>query len=377
MSRTRTAIGPAGDRAETEATRPIDGATRRTPSGPAAGQPLSVSDRADMRQVAAHAGVAMSSVSRVLSGHPDVSTTMRDKVLAAVEELSYEPNMLARMLRRGATQTVGFVVADISNPLLAQIALGAEVTLREAGYAMLLTNSVNEANLDANHIRLLQQRRVDGLLLSVSDETSADTLDTLTRTMTPSVLIDRDLALADPPSAVLSDHASGITAAVVKLVELGHTRVALIAGSPYVRPTRERINALEEAIEAHPGVVGQVRSGAFTEAHGAAATRELLDGRRPPSAIIAGGNQILVGVVGELAARKLRIPQDLSVVTCDEVPLAKFFTPTLAMIRRDPYEMGAVGARLLLDRLSGGPAETVTLPTAFVAAGSCASPGRP
>ena len=336
----------------------------------------SLADRAGMRQVADRANVAMSSVSRVLSGHPDVSDSMRDKVLSAVQDLGYEPNMLAQMLRRGATQTVGFVVGDISNPLLAQIALGAEVALREAGYAMLLTNSVNEANLDATHIRLLQQRRVDGLLLSVSDETNADTLDALARTITPSVLIDRDLSPVDAASAVLSDHAWGITAAVDHLVGLGHRRIALVAGSAHVRPTRERIEALEEALETRPGVVAQVRAGAFTEIHGAAATRELLTGRRKPTAIIAGGNQILVGVLGELAAQGRKIPADISIVTCDDVPLAKFFTPALAMIRRDPREMGSVAARLMLDRFGGGSAEAVTLPTEFVPADSCGPPPR-
>ncbi|WP_433892448.1 LacI family DNA-binding transcriptional regulator [Streptomyces sp. CA-111067] len=338
------------------------------------GQPLS--DRAGMREVADRAGVAMSSVSRVLSGHPDVSTAMRNRVMAAVEELGYEPNMLAQMLRKGATQTIGFVVGDISNPLLAQIALGAEVALRAAGYAMLLTNSVNEANLDATHIRLLQQRRVDGLLLSVSDETNEQTVEALNRTQTPSVLIDRDLPTQNPESAVLSDHATGITQAVEHLVGLGHKRIALIAGSPHVRPTRERINALEEAVESHPGVYVQVRPGAFTEGHGGAATRALLDGRRPPTAIIAGGNQILVGVLAELAAREVRIPADMSLVTCDDVPLAKFFTPTLAMIDRDPYEMGSEAARLLLARFGGAEPEVITLPTSFVGARSCAAPAR-
>lgn len=345
-------------------------ATRSAPYQP----PTSLADRAGMRQVADHAGVAMSSVSRVLSGHPDVSTPMRDRVMAAVQELGYEPNMLAQMLRRGATQTVGFVVGDISNPLLAQIALGAEVALRAAGYAMLLTNSVNDASLDATHIRLLQQRRVDGLLLSVADETSSDTVSALARTTIPSVLIDRDLATDDAASAVLSDHAAGVREAVERLVALGHERIALVAGSSHVRPTRERVNALEEAIEAHPGVVAQIRSGAFTETHGAAATRELLGGRRPPTAIIAGGNQILVGVLAELTTHRLRIPKDISLVTCDDVPLAKFFTPALAMITRDPYEMGSVAAQLLLDRLGGGAAETVLLPTAFADGASCAPP---
>lgn len=352
-------------------------ARRQAAGGSAAdtyGPATSLADRAGMRQVADRAGVAMSSVSRVLSGHPDVSATMRDRVMVAVEELGYEPNMLAQMLRRGATQTVGFVVGDISNPLLAQIALGAEVALRAAGYAMLLTNSVNEAHLDANHIRLLQQRRVDGLLLSVSDETNAETADALARTTTPSVLIDRNLPTDGEASAVLSDHAAGIAAAVERLVQLGHERIALVAGSPHVRPTRERITAMEDAVEAHPGVFAQVRSGAFTETHGTAATRELLDGRRPPTAIIAGGNQILVGVLAELAARKLRVPRDISLITCDDVPLAKFFTPSLAMIIRDPYEMGSVAAALLLDRLGGGEPATVTLPTTFVAGASCAAP---
>lgn len=354
---------------------------KRTPGGSqpverAVAAPTSLADRAGMREVADRAGVAMSSVSRVLSGHPDVSSAMRNRVMAAVKELGYEPNMLAQQLRRGATRTVGFVVGDISNPLLAQIALGAEVALRATGYAMLLTNSVNEANLDATHIRLLQQRRVDGFLLSVSDETNEQTLDALSRTSTPSVLIDRDLRTERAASAVLSDHAAGIGDAVRRLVQLGHERIALVAGSPHVRPTRERINALEEAVEAHPGVFAHVRSGAFSETHGSAATRELLDGRRPPTAIIAGGNQILVGVLGELAQRRLRIPADISLVTCDDVPLAKFFTPALAMIERDPYEMGAVAARLLLARLGGGPAETITLPTTFVTAHSCAAPPR-
>ena len=335
----------------------------------------SLVDRAGMREVAERAGVAMSSVSRVLSGHPNVSVTMRDRVMAAVEELGYEPNMLAQMLRRGATQTVGFVVGDISNPLLAQITLGAEIALRAAGYALLLTNS-GEASMDATHIRLLQQRRVDGLLLSVSDETSEETIEALRRTTTPSVLVDRDLTLAEPASAVLSDHAAGVALAVEELARLGHRRIALVAGSPHVRPTRERINALEETIESFPGVVAQVRSGAFTETHGAASTRELLLGRRPPTAIIAGGNQILVGVLGALAELKLRIPRDISLITCDDVPLAKFFTPTLSTIGRDPYEMGRVAAGLLIDRLSGGPAETVTLPTSFTSAGSCNPPPK-
>ena len=124
-----------------------------------------------MREVADAAGVAMSSVSRVLSGHPDVSPVMRERVLAAVERIGYQPNMLAQSLRRQETLSVGFVVRDISNPLMSEIVKAAETRLREGGYSMLLTNSESDPALDEAHIRLFEQRRVDGLILSLTSET--------------------------------------------------------------------------------------------------------------------------------------------------------------------------------------------------------------
>src|SRR5215207_9859949 len=117
-----------------------------------------VPGRASMREVAQLAGVAVSSVSRVVSGHPDVSPAMRERVMAAVERLGYEPDLLAQSMRSRTTQTVGFVVGDISNPLLAEITLGAETTLGGAGYSVLLTNSENDPSRDARHTRLLLQR---------------------------------------------------------------------------------------------------------------------------------------------------------------------------------------------------------------------------
>src|SRR4029450_3031819 len=129
-----------------------------------------------MREVAERAGVAMSSVSRVLSGHPDVSRAMSEKVMRAVEELDYQPDILAQSLRRRETLSVGFVVGDISNPLIAEIVTGVESTLHTNGYSMLLTNSLGDPRLEAAHIQLLYHRRVDGLVISVLDETHPDTM---------------------------------------------------------------------------------------------------------------------------------------------------------------------------------------------------------
>ncbi|MDI6911721.1 LacI family DNA-binding transcriptional regulator [Nocardioides sp.] len=324
-----------------------------------------------MRQVADRAGVAMSSVSRVLNNHPDVSESMRARVMTAVEEFGYEPNAVGQMLRQGATKTVGFVVGDISNHLQAEIALGAELALEAQGYTMLLMNSVNNPQLDAEHIRLLIRRQVDGLLLSVADETHRPTIEALEAGNTPYVLIDRELDAQSPPWAVTSDHRGGITSAVEELVGLGHRRIALVGGSPHVRPTRERVAAIEEAVARYPDVSCQVRSGAFTEGHGAAATRELLEGKLPPTAIIAGGNQILIGVLREIRGRALAIPRDLSLVTCDRIPLAEFLSPSLSTIYRDPVAMGRAAAELLLAQLAGQPAQVITLPATYERAGSC------
>src|SRR4029079_5437432 len=149
--------------------------------------------RPGMREVADRAGVAMSSVSRVLSGHPDVSPQMSHVVMKAVRELGYRPDMLAQGLRRGKTFSVGFTVSDIANPVLAEIVTGAEKRRGEAGYSLLLTNSEGSPDLDVEHISLLERRRVDGLILSLAEEHPPGTVEALRRLSVPVVLVDRDI----------------------------------------------------------------------------------------------------------------------------------------------------------------------------------------
>lgn len=342
------------------------------PTPPAAGGDTG-GRRVSIREVAERAGVALSSVSRVLSGHPDVSTVMRNRVLDAVAALGYEPNLLAQSLRRGQTRTVGFVVGDISNPLLAQIALGAETSLRAAGYSMLLTNSMNRPELDVAHTSLLHQRRVDGLLLSLADETAPATLEALGRAAVPMVMVDRDVPRTVPASAVVSDHDTGITAAAGHLIGLGHRVLGLVNGYPNVRPSRERARALRRACRRH-GVRAVVRGGAFNADRGAQATHELLALPDPPTAIIAGGNQILAGVLAALRDQQAAVPARVSLVTCDDVPLAELLDPPVATISRDVGEMGRVAAELLLELLHGRPPRRVVQPAGFHPTASCAPP---
>ena len=326
-----------------------------------------VPHRANVREVAELAGVAISSVSRVLSEHPDVSSSMRVRVLAAVEELRYEPDFLAQSLRRGSTLSVGFVVGDISNPVMASFARGAETVLRAAGYSMLLMNSDGDPALDEAHIRFFQSRRVDGMLLSLASEKRRATLDLLETIGVPFVVFDREVPARIGANAVLSDHRTGMRAATEHLLDLGHRRIGLIIPSLEMRAGRERVGGLRDAIAAR-GIEDEtiVLPGSLLAEHGESATNELLDLPDPPTAIIAGGNQLLIGTLRVLTARGKRVGEDIALITCDDLPLTELYRPPIATISRDTIGIGRAAAQLLHARLQHAeePA-TVMLPTTY------------
>ena len=273
-----------------------------------------------LREVADRAGVAMSSVSRVLSGHPDVSPAMRTRVMAVVQELDYEPNLLASSLRRGSTMTVAAAVQDISSPPVAEMVLGAETHLREAGYALLLTSSAGSSERDAEHIGMFRRRRVDGLLISLAADAGPAALAQIERLRAPFVLIDGELPDVPEASAVLCDHDAGMRRVAEHLHGLGHRRVALVDGPIDARPPRERARGFDAACRRLG--IQPVR---LTDGHagddGRDATMRVLSAPPRPTAIIAGCHRLLPGVLRGIRAHGLRIPGDVSLVAFDDVPM--------------------------------------------------------
>jgi LacI family transcriptional regulator len=326
--------------------------------------------RPDIREVAKAAGVAVSSVSRVMSDHPDVSPAMKKRVNEAARTLGYEPDIVAQSMRKGSTRTIGFLVSDISNPLFSQIALGVETTLNGEGYAMLIANSQGNLHNDALRIRLLRQRRVDGFILSLADEENSAGIAQLKALDRPFVLLDREVRGLSVP-AVVSDHAAGMRAAVNHLVYLGHKSIGLICSSGHTRPSKTRINSVVAACREHRGVSALVEAGSATPGHGEAATEMLLSRKNPPTAIIATSNHTLIGVLRSLRRHGIEVPQEMSLVTCDPLPLTEFLEPSLATIDRDHVQMGSTAAELILQTLRGMGTEKVTLPVMFDPNESC------
>ena len=334
------------------------------------------SSRAGMREVAERAGVAMSSVSRVLSGHPDVSPRMRHVVMAAVRDLDYRPDMLAQGLRRGRTFSVGFTVSDIANPILAEMVTGAESRLRAHGYSLLLTNSEGNPELDVEHISLLERRRVDGLILALAEENHERTVDALRNVEIPVALIDRDIPAGVNATSVAYDHAAGMRLAAEHLLKLGHRDVALITGGPR-RPARERRQAVEETLaDAGDGASCTIYDGEFSVLHGRRATLEVLARRPRPTAIIAGGNILMQGSLLALRDAGVEVGRDLSFIGCDDTVVAELHRPQIAVVRRDVLAGGSSAADLLLSQLDRDddaeetPREVV-LPTEFIVRPSC------
>lgn len=319
-----------------------------------------------MRDVAELAGVSLATASKALSNYADVSADTRRRVQLAAAQLRYEPNLLAQSLRRSTTLTVGFLTYDLG-PLLAEVVAGAEARFQEAGYSMLLVNSNGEPGLDAMHIGLLEQRRVDGLLLATADELHFPTIDRLRRLRVPAVMYERDIPPLATVGSVVSDHRSGMTAAVTHLLELGHRRIALLIGGR-VRPALERIRALEETFSEHglPPTY-DLLEGPYTVEFGARTTRALLDAAEPTTAIIASV-QMLIGVLEVVVERGIKLGSELSVVSTDQMPIIDLFRPQLSVIRRDVEQMGGTAAEMLVALMRGETEpHQVVLPTEFVA----------
>ncbi len=203
-----------------------------------------------IRDVAHAAGVAISSVSRVLSNHPHVSEELRLRVETAARDLGYRPNYVAHSLRRGNTASIGFLVGTISNPIIADLSAGASEILASSGYATLLVCSQNEPAADIDYLHFLNQRRVSGLIISSAANGPDDQLRGLLMEMRlPAVLLDRRPMDAPHISAVYSDHVGGVQAAVNHLVAQGHKRIALVGGLEYFDPAAMRLAGYKRAME--------------------------------------------------------------------------------------------------------------------------------
>ncbi len=333
-----------------------------------------------IREVAQAAGVSVGSVSRVLNGKESVSPSIRVRVQQAIVQLGYTPNLVAQTMRSHISRTIACIIRDIDISGFASFVRAADEVLVQAGYALLLSNSKGQIERERELISVISARRADALLIAQSSETEKELDDLLRRIGIPVVLIDREVP--EWADAVMIDHRGGVRQATEKLLRLGHRRIALLTGKRSLYPARERIIGYEQALTAAGLTVDPrlLRMGSFEADFGFEETSALMTSAERPTAIIAGGIEMLPGVVRALRARGMTIPGDVSVVAAMNTDLTDLFEPPLSVEDWDYAEVGRIAANLALQRIAagGGAAEPrrVLVPTRFLMRESCAAVAR-
>ncbi len=329
-----------------------------------------------MRDVAERAGVSVTTVSHVINNTRPVSDTLRHRVVTAMQDLGYQPNTLARSLRRGKTHTIGVIVPDHSNPFFAEVARGIEDTSFEHGYSVIICNSDRDLHKERLYISVLVEKQVDGILF-VAAGLSADNIQPLLDRPMPLVIVDRHIpALA--VDSVLADNQRGGWLATQHLIELGHRRIGCIVGPEDITSSTERVAGYRQALSDHqlPPDEGLIIRGDFQYESGYEAGERLLDLVPPPTAIFACNDLMAVGVMSRALEIGLAIPADLSVIGFDDIRPTVYANPPITTIKQPKYEMGVAATELLLARIrdSGKTPQQQVLETSLIIRQSTAAP---
>lgn len=338
------------------------------------GRRKSVKSQATVKDVAARAGVAVSTVHRALHGSGYVSPEARQRVLEAAAALNYRPNALAQSLRRQRSEMIGHIVHSIyPNPFFACVAAGVEERARAVNLATVTCNTHGSSDVERDYVDLLLRQRVSGIIFTCP--LSEANVRHVQEEGVPVCVVERPRQLQEV-DAVLADNRCGAREAVAYLLQLGHRAIAFIGGRPQDIVEVERFAGYCEALEQH-GVLRRtelIRFPGLRREQGYNAMVELLALPEPPTAVFAASDMAALGALQALWERRLRVPDDLSLVGFDDT-LAAAASPPLTTVVLPMWEMGAAAVDLLVQRASGRAAtraaRRIVLPTRLIIRASC------
>ncbi len=328
--------------------------------------------RPTMRDVAALAGVALKTVSRVFNDVPTVDPQLAERVRDAAAKLGYRPNLTASSLRRGDRRsgTIGLLLDNVANPFSATLQRAVEDVARGAGVQVLTGSLDTDPHREKLLARTLIDRRVDGLII-MPVGTDHSYLAVEQQAGTPIVFVDREPNLIGG-DLVLTANRDGASAGVQHLLAGGHRRIGYLGDSLQLSTARDRYAGYTDALRTagrrpNPQLI---RHGLATDEAAEKAAAELLDSIGPPTALFASRNAAAVGTIRALRARDLH--QHIALLGFDDVALADLLQPALTVIKQDPATMGTLAAQLLFQRIDGdtSPPARHILPTELIPRGS-------
>lgn len=355
-----------------------------------AGQPLPRKRDVTVAEVAKAAGVAKATASRALGGYGAVSDEARSRVVAAAARLRYRPNGVAIAMNTGRSRTIGVVVGDIENGYFGIAMRGISDVAQAAGYDVVLLNSSEDPQVEAEAVRVLLDKRVDGLIVAPASAYETEHLEEVVNLGRPLVLLDRRIESLDAPS-VWVDLATATEAAVDELVRNGHQRIAFLSamrtdGDRFtstqvgISSVADRLDGITRACAKHgiPVDPSLIRFGASDFDLTRAILDDLLANEQPPTAVIASDSRIALNVLRALRQQRIAVPSQISLVVLDALEWTEFANPSLAGVTQPTYAVGQRAAQTLLAAMAGKATEVVPpFPSRFELRASIAPPPRP
>jgi len=311
---------------------------------------------ATMKQVAQRAGVSISTVSHVINNTRVVSGDVRRRVQDVIDELRYIPSAVARSLKNDKTDTIGVLVPNSSNPYFAELIRWIEDAAFQLGYNMILCNAHGGPSKQAAYLRLLMEKRIDGLLL-VASGADDEQERMLRHEAVPIVQLERALPGLEA-DAVFAGQEAGAYEATRHLIGLGHRAIACVSGPADLPRARERVAGFlrgmaEAGLQVGPGAIVHEE---FTSAGGHAAFVRLLDRPHPPSAVFVTSDLMALGGLCAAGRSGIRIPSQLSVIGYDDIDGAGFTNPPLTTVAPPKRDMARLAMEQLIERIKGSVA---------------------
>lgn len=327
--------------------------------------------------VARRAGVSTAVVSYVVNDGPrPVAAETRARVRAAMVELGYRPNAVARSLKTRRTGVIGLILPDTANSYFAQLLREVELAAAALGFALLVANSMSDPDREQSYTHAFLDRRVDAIMLVCADP-GTPVVGVVAEAGVPLVTVDRGTTAA--VSTVRVDNAGGGELATRHLIEHGHRRIAVVQGPPTLPNAVDRHKGWARAMSsaglpASRDLVGATDGFSRRAAYDAAV--RLLSSRQPPTAVFATADEQALGVYRAARATGRHLPDDLAVVSFDSAEIAPYLVPGLTAVRQPVAAMAALAVRRLVEQLANGPGQPTedVFDVDLVVRGSCGCP---
>lgn len=313
------------------------------------------SSKVTLKQISADLGFSISTISRVLNGKASkyrISKKTENIILNTARELNFTPNQLARGLRLQKTQTIGFVIPDISNPFFSSIARSVEIEARKKNYSIVLCDSQDNTFIEKDTINVLMSRKVDGFIICPIGEDSKHIVQIIENDI-PLVIMDRQLPELNC-SSVITDNYNGALEAVEYLIELGHKNIACIQGLINSTVNRERVKGYQDALKRQniPFDSSLILGDSFGKQNGYLGAKLLLNKSNKPTAIFCLSNLISMGAMEAIIEEGLKIPEDISLLSFDDHPYSEFLSTPMTTIAQQNENMGKIAVKILFDQIN-------------------------